>query len=80
PEHRGIASSKWVRDCIQGGKYAFALPAVLVLKEVLCQRGLNQPWSGGLSSYSLINMMITVLQQAEVERARARKLMEMARA
>lgn len=30
----GIASSKWVRDCIQGGKYGFALPAVMVLKEV----------------------------------------------
>ena len=148
----GIASSKWVRDCIQGGKYGFALPAVMVLKEVsgihskslsrlrdcwpvsvgtllllllavvvrflfslgasavcighlpflagahrpppisrhtpcfiftlkvLCQRGLNQPWSGGLSSYSLINMMITVLQRAEVERARARRIVACAQA
>lgn len=42
--------------------------------QILCQRGLNQPWSGGLSSYSLINMMITVLQRAEVERACARRI------
>ncbi|CAN0015243.1 unnamed protein product, partial [Scytosiphon promiscuus] len=80
PQHGGIASSNWVRDCIQGGKYGFALPAVMVLKEVLCQRGLNQPWSGGLSSYSLINMMITVLQRAEVERARARRIVACAHA
>ncbi|CAN0556996.1 unnamed protein product, partial [Ectocarpus sp. 12 AP-2014] len=47
---------------------------------ILCQRGLNQPWSGGLSSYSLINMMITVLQRAEVERARARRIVACAQA
>ncbi len=50
------------------------LPATLIIKEILCQRGLNQPWSGGLSSYSLINMMITVLQGIEKQRLRDQKL------
>ncbi len=41
---------------------------------MLCQRGLNQPWSGGLSSYSQINMMVTVLQEIEKQHVRDRKL------
>ncbi len=50
------------------------MPATLIIKEILCQRGLNQPWNGGLSSYSLINMMITVLQGIEKQRLRDHKL------
>ncbi len=50
------------------------VPTTLIIKEMLCQRGLNQPWSGGLSSYSLINMMITVLQEIEKQRVRDSKL------
>jgi DNA polymerase sigma len=78
PLHGGVASSKWVRQYVQDGKYHFSQSATLVLKEVLCQRGLNQPWSGGLSSYSLINMMITVLQEVEKQRVQDRKLEERA--
>ncbi len=50
------------------------VPTILIIKEMLCQRGLNQPWSGGLSSYSLVNMMITVLQEIEKQSVRDRKL------
>jgi hypothetical protein len=80
PMHGGLASSRWVREYVGSGKYALCLPATLVLKELLCQRGLNQPWSGGLSSYSLINMMVTVLQEVEKQRVQDRKLEVRARA
>ncbi|CAM9472296.1 unnamed protein product, partial [Chrysoparadoxa australica] len=78
PLHGGVASTNWVNKFMKDGKFAFCLPTVLVLKELLGQRGLNHPWSGGLSSYSLINMVFTVLHQVELSRVRDRKLQERA--
>lgn len=66
PQHGGIASSLLIRDLVGPGKpYAHAVPLTLVLKALLMQRGLNQPWCGGISSYALMLMVITVLQQFE---------------
>jgi len=66
PQHGGIASSLFIREMIKpGGPYAHSVPLTLVLKTMLNQRGLNQPWGGGLSSYALMLMVISVLQQFE---------------
>lgn len=37
-------------------------PLVLVLKQFLAQRGLNHPFSGGLSSYGLILMVMCYIK------------------
>ena len=37
-------------------------PLVLVLKQLLYERGLNDPYTGGLSSYALVVMVAAVLQ------------------
>ena len=67
PQHGGIASSLFIREMIKpGGPYAHGVPLTLVLKTMLNQRGLNQPWGGGLSSYALMLMVISVLQQFEL--------------
>jgi DNA polymerase sigma len=62
--HAGIASSKYVKGIML--KYPEAYPLTVVLKELLAQRGLNEPFSGGLSSYSLVLLVITILQQAGI--------------
>lgn len=62
--HAGIASSKYVQDFLLRSPEAY--PLTVVLKELLAQRGLNEPFSGGLSSYSLVLLVITVLQQAGI--------------
>lgn len=79
PQHGGIASSLLIRDMIKpGGPYAHAVPLTLVLKTVMSQRGLNQPWCGGLSSYALMLMVIALLQQFETPEVAQANVMAMA--
>jgi hypothetical protein len=47
------------------------LPLVLVLKQLLAQRGLNDPYTGGLTSYGLLLLVTSVLQQRGVSAAMA---------
>ena len=49
------------------GRWPELAPLLLVLKELLCQRGLNEPFTGGLSSYSLLLLAMTALLQAGVD-------------
>ena len=39
-----------------------AVPITLVLKEMLVQCRLNEPFSGGLSSYAVLLMVMIVIQ------------------
>ncbi|CAI4227317.1 unnamed protein product [Auanema sp. JU1783] len=51
-------------DYIERVKHEFPVvePLVLILKQFLIQRNLNQTYTGGLSSYGLILMLISFLQ------------------
>jgi hypothetical protein len=74
PEHGGIGSTEFssrvIQDvCNETGLQPEGTPAVqvlLVLKELLAQRRLNEPFSGGLSSYSLLLLVISVLRERGV--------------
>lgn len=80
PQHGGIASSLLIRDLVAPGRpYAHAVPLTLVLKALMTQRGLNQPWCGGVSSYALMLMVIAVLQQFETPEVAQANVMAMAR-
>lgn len=58
--NNGVKSAKLIKDY----KKAFPMlpKLVLVLKQFLLQRDLNEVWTGGISSYSLILLTISFLQ------------------
>ena len=76
PEHGGIGSTEFsnrvVQEfCDETGLQPEGTPAVqvlMVLKELLAQRRLNEPFSGGLSSYALLLLVISVLRERTVIR------------
>ncbi|KAH8061669.1 RNA uridylyltransferase [Aureococcus anophagefferens] len=65
PDHGGLASSRYALEAMS--RWPELAPLMLVLKELLVQRGLNEPFTGGLSSYSLLLLVMTALLQAGVE-------------
>lgn len=88
PEHGGIGSTKFssrvVKEfCDETGLSPEGTPAVqvlMVVKELLAQRRLNEPFSGGLSSYALLLLVISVLRERkfireELERAEHQRKM-----
>lgn len=80
PEHGGIGSTKFSRRVVEEFSKETGLPpdstpavqVIMVLKELLAQRRLNEPFSGGLSSYALLLLVISVVR----ERAIIRKELE----
>lgn len=56
----GIKSAELIKDYIR--QFPVLPKLVLVLKQFLLQRGLNETFTGGISSYSLIFMTISFLQ------------------
>ncbi len=51
-----------INDHINAGSYPTLQRLVFVLKQFLLQRDLNEVFTGGISSYSLILMTISFLQ------------------
>ena len=76
PEHGGIGSTAYsarvVQDaCDTTGLPPEATPAVqtiMVIKELLAQRRLNEPFSGGLSSYALLLLVVAVIKERRIIR------------
>ncbi|CAJ1943142.1 unnamed protein product [Cylindrotheca closterium] len=74
PEHGGIGSTKFssrvVKEfCDETSLPQDGTPAVqvlMVVKELLAQRRLNEPFSGGLSSYALLLLVISVLRERAI--------------
>ena len=74
PEHGGIGSTKFSSQtveefAIESGLPPESTPAVqvlMVLKELLAQRRLNEPFSGGLSSYALLLLVISVIRERAI--------------
>ncbi len=60
--HRvGVCMCRWT--CVQVNTYPALRPLVLVIKTYLLSRGLNQTWSGGLSSNCLNYMVLAHIQE-----------------
>jgi hypothetical protein len=76
PEHGGIGSTEFssrtvAEACIESGLHPDATPFVqtlMVLKELLAQRKLNEPYSGGLSSYALLLLVLALVRERSVIR------------
>lgn len=82
PEHGGIGSTAFSLRAINQACQEYNSPpertpfvqVLMVLKELLAQRKLNEPYSGGLSSYSLLLLVVALLHERavireEIERA-----------
>lgn len=59
-KHYGLKCVKLVQNYIQ--KYDVLEPLIISLKTILKNSNLNNPYSGGLSSYGLILMVVSFLQ------------------
>ena len=61
PSHNGLSTRAFVRGLCN--EYAALAPLTLVLKQFLATKGLNDPYRGGISSYGLVLMIVSVLQR-----------------
>lgn len=76
PEHGGLGSTDFSvhvvnEACQETGLTPDATPFVqclMVLKELLVQRKLNEPYSGGLSSYALLLLLLALVRERELIR------------
>jgi hypothetical protein len=74
PEHGGIGSTTFSTRVVQEACKELGLapestPVVQVasvLKELLAQRRLNEPFTGGLSSYGLLLLLLAVLKERKI--------------
>lgn len=65
-EHAGIESSDYVRHLTEH-RYPEAVSLTLVIKEMLSQLELNEAYTGGLSSYAVLLMVVAVLQVRDLK-------------
>lgn len=76
PEHGGLGSTAFsarlVQDaCNETGLPPESTPAVqvlMIIKEMLAQRRLNEPFSGGLSSYAILLLVGAVVEERRIIR------------
>jgi hypothetical protein len=81
PEHGGIGSTKFSKKVIEDfasetGLSTECTPQVqvlMVLKELLAQRRSNEPFSGGLSSYALLLLVISMIGERSIIREELEK-------
>uniref|UniRef100_A0A7S1D1L3 PAP-associated domain-containing protein n=1 Tax=Cyclophora tenuis TaxID=216820 RepID=A0A7S1D1L3_CYCTE len=74
PEHGGLGSTRFSDDvveesCRETGQPREQTPFVqvlMVLKEFLAQRRLNEPFTGGLSSYALLLLVVAVAKERKI--------------
>ena len=86
PEHGGVGSTDFSARSVQEACAEFNLPpestpfvqVLMVLKEMLAQRKLNEPYSGGLSSYALLLLVVALQRERalikdEIEKAEVQR-------
>lgn len=69
PEHGGIGSTEFSARVVQNvcdetglvAESTAFVQVIMVVKELLAQRRLNEPFSGGLSSYALLLLVLAVM-------------------
>jgi len=73
-EHGGLGSTEYTNrvvneSCRETGLPPESTPAVqvlVVIKELLAQRRLNEPFSGGLSSYAILLLVVAVMKERRI--------------
>ena len=65
PTHLGLASTSYVTSRLPTEEPQLLKGLVLVVKELLMQKKLNKPWSGGLGSYGIFLLCLGVWEFVE---------------
>ena len=86
-EHGGLGSTAYSAQIVQKAcnetglspEDTPAVQVVLIIKELLAQRRLNEPFSGGLSSYAILLLVVAVMKErrtirAEMERVEQQRM------
>ncbi|XP_039844406.1 uncharacterized protein LOC120704174 isoform X4 [Panicum virgatum] len=60
PSHTGLQTTELIRELTQ--QFPAVVPLALILKKFLADRSLDHPYSGGLSSYCLVLLIVRFLQ------------------
>jgi hypothetical protein len=60
-EHLGLQCCKYIKSRLE--EHTQMKTLALVFKKFLSLKDLNKPFSGGLSSYSLVQMILVILRQ-----------------
>lgn len=76
PEHGGLGSTAFSANIIQDACNETGLPpestpvvqVLMIIKELLAQRRLNEPFSGGLSSYAILLLVVAVVKERRIIR------------
>jgi hypothetical protein len=76
PEHGGLGSTAFSARVVQEACNETGLPpectpavkVLMVIKEMLAQRRLNEPFSGGLSSYAILLLVVAVIKERRIIR------------
>lgn len=76
PEHGGLWSTDFSLRVVTDACNKTGLPpdetplvqVLMVLKELLAQRKLNEPYSGGLSSYAILLLVVALLRERDIIR------------
>ena len=82
PEHGGIGSTTYSLRVVEEASQETGLSpestpvaqVASVLKELLAQRRLNEPFSGGLSSYGLLLLLLAVLKDRKIIQEEMKKI------
>jgi len=76
PEHGGLGSTAFSANIIQDACAETGVPpestpvvqVLMIIKELLAQRRLNEPFSGGLSSYAILLLVVGVVKERRIIR------------
>ncbi|KAJ1680075.1 hypothetical protein EV182_000734 [Spiromyces aspiralis] len=58
----GLGSASIVRDFVEKSYPGSLRPMVLVIKQFLLQRGMNEVYTGGMGSYAVVLLLVSLLQ------------------
>lgn len=62
PSHRGLSTCAFVKGLV--AEFPALQALAVVLKQFLVMKGLNSPYSGGLSSYGLVLLLTSDMQRS----------------
>ena len=88
PEHGGIGSTAFSAQVVQDACNETGLPpestaavqVIMVIKELLAQKRLNEPFSGGLSSYAIMLLVLAVMKERRAIREEMERIEHQRRA
>lgn len=82
PEHGGVGSTEYsnhvveeaCREINQSPESTPTVQVLVIIKELLAQRRLNEPFSGGLSSYAILLLVVSIIKERRIIREKMKSV------